>query len=164
MSFIISLFHRDGHGKWIYDTIIMHNWTPTIPLIDLWDRSLLQADLVYLFSKSKNFLIPHMCCFDYRTDKRLATHKSMPIFHSFASSNLSKDDPHKLKTSKGEQLNKSSNALTLSAYMLERIWKPPTYFLNSHSSILHTITSPNKFVRLSNVGVVLYSSRWVLYF
>ncbi|KAL0125461.1 hypothetical protein PUN28_004520 [Cardiocondyla obscurior] len=49
--------------------------------------------------------------------------------------------------------------LALSISMLARIWKPDTYFYNGKHSYLHTITSPNKFVRLYQNGSVLYSSR-----
>lgn len=50
-------------------------------------------------------------------------------------------------------------ALALSISMLERIWRPDTYFYNGKHSYLHTITTPNKFVRLYKDGRVLYSSR-----
>ncbi|XP_043483253.1 gamma-aminobutyric acid receptor alpha-like isoform X1 [Leptopilina heterotoma] len=55
------------------------------------------------------------------------------------------------------QGNKEHLALSIS--MLQRIWKPDTYFYNGKHSYLHTITSPNKFVRLYKDGRVLYSSR-----
>ncbi|XP_075213762.1 gamma-aminobutyric acid receptor alpha-like [Lycorma delicatula] len=51
------------------------------------------------------------------------------------------------------------DTLALSITMLEKIWKPDTYFYNGKQSYLHTITSPNKFVRLYQNGTVLYSSR-----
>nr|AOO87783.1 ionotropic GABA-aminobutyric acid receptor [Laodelphax striatellus] len=51
------------------------------------------------------------------------------------------------------------DTLALSITMLEKIWKPDTYFYNGKQSYLHTITSPNKFVRLYKNGTVLYSSR-----
>lgn len=53
--------------------------------------------------------------------------------------------------------NKETLALSIS--MLQRIWKPDTYFYNGKHSYLHTITTPNKFVRLYQDGQVLYSSR-----
>ncbi|CAG2109427.1 unnamed protein product [Medioppia subpectinata] len=56
----------------------------------------------------------------------------------------------------------SPPALALSIYMLDRIWKPPTYFLNSRQSHLHVITLPNKFVRIYSDGKVLYSSRMTI--
>ncbi|KAJ9596975.1 hypothetical protein L9F63_012005, partial [Diploptera punctata] len=55
------------------------------------------------------------------------------------------------------QGNKETLALSIS--MLQRIWKPDTYFYNGKQSYLHTITTPNKFVRLYQDGRVLYSSR-----
>ncbi|GFG34073.1 hypothetical protein Cfor_01961, partial [Coptotermes formosanus] len=55
------------------------------------------------------------------------------------------------------QGNKETLALSIS--MLQRIWKPDTYFYNGKHSYLHTITTPNKFVRLYQDGRVLYSSR-----
>ncbi|CAL8117415.1 unnamed protein product [Orchesella dallaii] len=53
----------------------------------------------------------------------------------------------------------TKGTLALSISMLERIWKPDTYFYNGKQSYLHTITTPNKFVRLYQDGRVLYSSR-----
>ncbi|KFM76355.1 Gamma-aminobutyric acid receptor alpha-like protein, partial [Stegodyphus mimosarum] len=49
--------------------------------------------------------------------------------------------------------------LALSISMLEKIWRPDTYFYNGKNSYLHTITTPNKFVRLYRDGRVLYSCR-----
>uniref|UniRef100_A0A1B0GMY0 Neurotransmitter-gated ion-channel ligand-binding domain-containing protein n=1 Tax=Phlebotomus papatasi TaxID=29031 RepID=A0A1B0GMY0_PHLPP len=53
----------------------------------------------------------------------------------------------------------AQDTLALSISMLARIWKPDTYFYNGKQSYLHTITTPNKFVRLHQDGRVLYSSR-----
>lgn len=58
----------------------------------------------------------------------------------------------------------SSDTLALSISMLAKIWKPDTYFYNGKQSYLHTITTPNKFVRLFQDGRVLYSSRSVYFF
>ena len=49
--------------------------------------------------------------------------------------------------------------LALSIEMLRKIWKPDTYIYNGRRSYLHTITTPNKFVRLFPNGRVLYSQR-----
>ncbi|XP_044729763.1 gamma-aminobutyric acid receptor alpha-like [Chrysoperla carnea] len=57
------------------------------------------------------------------------------------------------------QGNGQNETLALSISMLKRIWKPDTYFYNGKQSYLHTITTPNKFVRLHQNGRVLYSSR-----
>lgn len=58
--------------------------------------------------------------------------------------------------------NDSQKPLALSISMLARIWKPDTYFHNGKQSYLHTLTAPNKFVRIEPDGRVLYSSRFVL--
>lgn len=64
------------------------------------------------------------------------------------------------KTRKGDS---PAETLALSISMLARIWKPDTYFYNGKQSYLHTITTPNKFVRLYPDGRVLYSSRYVFW-
>ncbi|XP_055522907.1 gamma-aminobutyric acid receptor subunit alpha-6 [Wyeomyia smithii] len=50
-------------------------------------------------------------------------------------------------------------SLSLSIKMLERIWRPDTYFYNGKHSHIHTITVPNKLLRLSQDGEILYSMR-----
>ncbi|KAG8179312.1 hypothetical protein JTE90_016417 [Oedothorax gibbosus] len=50
-------------------------------------------------------------------------------------------------------------SLSLNIKMLEGIWKPDTYFLNGKGSYLHTITVPNKLLRIFRNGKVLYSMR-----
>jgi len=49
--------------------------------------------------------------------------------------------------------------LSLNIKMLEKIWKPDTYFHNGLSSYLHTITRPNKLLRISEHGDITYSMR-----
>ncbi|KAI1286118.1 Gamma-aminobutyric acid receptor subunit alpha-6 [Halotydeus destructor] len=49
--------------------------------------------------------------------------------------------------------------LSLNINMLEKIWKPDTYFHNGKGSYLHTITRPNKFLRIYRNGDVYYSMR-----
>ena len=49
--------------------------------------------------------------------------------------------------------------LSLSIKMLERIWRPDTYFYNGKQSYVHTITVPNKLLRLKPDGNILYSMR-----
>jgi gamma-aminobutyric acid receptor subunit alpha len=39
------------------------------------------------------------------------------------------------------------DALALSIEMLSKIWKPDTFMYNGKKSYLHTITTPNRFVR-----------------
>ncbi|CAH1390015.1 unnamed protein product [Nezara viridula] len=48
---------------------------------------------------------------------------------------------------------------SMSWLFLEKIWKPDTYFINGKKSHLHGITSPNKFIRLRNDGLMTYSMR-----
>ncbi|XP_049865477.1 gamma-aminobutyric acid receptor alpha-like [Pectinophora gossypiella] len=50
-------------------------------------------------------------------------------------------------------------SLSLSIKMLERIWRPDTYFYNGKHSYVHTITVPNKLLRISKHGDILYSMR-----
>jgi hypothetical protein len=50
-------------------------------------------------------------------------------------------------------------SLSLSIKMLERIWRPDTYFYNGKQSYVHTITVPNKLLRLSSNGDIIYSMR-----
>lgn len=51
-------------------------------------------------------------------------------------------------------------SLSLSIKMLERIWRPDTYFYNGKHSYVHTITVPNKLLRISQHGDILYSMRY----
>ncbi|XP_031783665.1 gamma-aminobutyric acid receptor alpha-like isoform X1 [Nasonia vitripennis] len=50
-------------------------------------------------------------------------------------------------------------SLSLSIKMLERIWRPDTYFYNGKHSYVHTITVPNKLLRITQEGDILYSMR-----
>jgi gamma-aminobutyric acid receptor subunit alpha len=50
-------------------------------------------------------------------------------------------------------------SLSLSVKMLERIWRPDTYFYNGKQSHVHTITVPNKLLRLNQDGGILYAMR-----
>ncbi|CAD7090290.1 unnamed protein product [Hermetia illucens] len=50
-------------------------------------------------------------------------------------------------------------SLSLSIKMLDKIWRPDTYFYNGKQSHIHTITVPNKLLRLSQDGDILYSMR-----
>jgi len=54
--------------------------------------------------------------------------------------------------------------LSLNVKMLEKIWKPDTYFYNGLSSYLHTITRPNKLLRISEHGDITYSMRYFFIF
>ncbi|XP_067012120.2 gamma-aminobutyric acid receptor subunit alpha-6 [Anabrus simplex] len=52
-----------------------------------------------------------------------------------------------------------SEPLSLPWLLLDRVWKPDTYFMNGKKSHLHRITVPNKFLRLSDDGLLTYSTR-----
>lgn len=43
--------------------------------------------------------------------------------------------------------------------MLDKIWKPDSTFFNGKHSYVHTITVPNKLLRLTQEGDILYSMR-----
>nr|XP_046918958.1 gamma-aminobutyric acid receptor alpha-like [Dermatophagoides farinae] len=60
-----------------------------------------------------------------------------------------------------ERLRFTGNAdfLSLNIKMLDKIWKPDTYFHTGKASHLHMITTPNKFLRIFKDGLVLYSMR-----
>ena len=47
--------------------------------------------------------------------------------------------------------------------VLDLLWKPDTHFINGKRSLLHTVTSPNKLLRINQKGEVLYSMRLVRY-
>ena len=49
--------------------------------------------------------------------------------------------------------------LAVSVNILERLWKPDTHFFNGKRSYLHTVTSPNKLLRINQDGRILYSMR-----
>ncbi|CAG0904527.1 unnamed protein product [Darwinula stevensoni] len=49
--------------------------------------------------------------------------------------------------------------LSLNWQFLEKVWKPDTFFVNGKRSYLHKITVPNRLLRLSSDGTLLYSQR-----
>ena len=49
--------------------------------------------------------------------------------------------------------------LTVDNSMLDDIWTPDTYFPNSKTSYFHSVTVPNKMLRISPQGSVEYSAR-----
>jgi gamma-aminobutyric acid receptor subunit alpha len=50
-------------------------------------------------------------------------------------------------------------SIAMNIKFLEKIWKPDTFFYNGHGSYLHSITSPNKLLRMMKNGTLLYSMR-----
>ncbi|KAK2155330.1 hypothetical protein LSH36_242g00015 [Paralvinella palmiformis] len=55
--------------------------------------------------------------------------------------------------------NGTPNVLPVSIRILDRLWKPDTNFYNGKNSYLHTVTSPNKLLRINQNGRILYSMR-----
>lgn len=51
-------------------------------------------------------------------------------------------------------------SLSLSIKILDKIWRPDTYLYNGKHSHIHTITVPNKLLRLYQNGGILYSMRY----
>ncbi len=49
--------------------------------------------------------------------------------------------------------------LAISVTILDRLWKPDTHFFNGRKSYLHTVTTPNKLLRIDQNGRILYSMR-----
>ena len=49
--------------------------------------------------------------------------------------------------------------LDLNWIFLKTIWKPDTYLVSGRASFLHSITAPNRLVRLAGDGTVSYSQR-----
>ena len=54
--------------------------------------------------------------------------------------------------------------IQLNIKILELIWFPDTVFYNGKKSYLHTITTPNRFIRIYRDGRVLLSQRSVFHF
>ncbi len=50
-------------------------------------------------------------------------------------------------------------SLQVSVSVLDKLWKPDTHFLNGKHSYLHNVTSPNKLLRITGDGSILYSMR-----
>ena len=70
-----------------------------------------------------------------------------------------RDERLSFKGLKNNANNLVINQLSLNVAMLEKIWKPDTYFNNGLDSYLHSITRPNKLLRISENGDITYSIR-----
>ena len=53
-----------------------------------------------------------------------------------------------------------SDKLVVAVNILDRLWMPDTHFFNGKKSYLHTVTTPNKLLRIHRDGRILYSMRW----
>lgn len=51
--------------------------------------------------------------------------------------------------------------LRLNNRMVDKIWTPDTFFLNSKKSLAHNMTTPNKLFRIMQNGTVFYTMRYV---
>lgn len=51
--------------------------------------------------------------------------------------------------------------LRLNNLMASKIWTPDTFFHNGKKSVAHNMTMPNKLLRITEEGTLLYTMRWV---
>ena len=56
-------------------------------------------------------------------------------------------------------VNMNTSKLSLNWSFLDTIWKPDTYVVGGRRSFLHSVTSPNRLVRLEEDGRISYSQR-----
>lgn len=52
--------------------------------------------------------------------------------------------------------------LRLNNLMASKIWTPDTFFHNGKKSVAHNMTMPNKLLRITEDGTLLYTMRWAL--
>lgn len=50
--------------------------------------------------------------------------------------------------------------LRLNNLMASKIWTPDTFFHNGKKSVAHNMTMPNKLLRITEEGTLLYTMRW----
>lgn len=50
--------------------------------------------------------------------------------------------------------------LRLNNLMASKIWTPDTFFHNGKKSVAHNMTMPNKLLRITEDGTLLYTMRW----
>ena len=58
----------------------------------------------------------------------------------------------------------TNRTVTLNYNQLSRIWVPDLFFRNEKRAVNHDVTVPNRLLRLSPDGTVLYSQRYGLFF
>jgi hypothetical protein len=56
-------------------------------------------------------------------------------------------------------LGMSNRSVTLNHNQFDRMWSPDVFIRNLKAGIFHTITVPNRLIRLSPDGTILYSQR-----
>lgn len=57
--------------------------------------------------------------------------------------------------------HKANTTFTISNKILDKIWLPDTYFVNSKSSKFHKVTTQNTLLSISGDGLVHYNTRLV---
>ena len=57
------------------------------------------------------------------------------------------------------QFDEHVNVLAVGVNIMDRLWKPDTHFVNGKKSYLHTVSTPNKLLRIHPNGLLLYSMR-----
>ena len=73
--------------------------------------------------------------------------KILPPLMSGPGVSVTKPGKYAMVISNTHRKLSSQNELALSIEMLRKIWKPDTFVYNGKKSYLHTITTPNRFVR-----------------
>ena len=53
------------------------------------------------------------------------------------------------------------SVLRLNNLMASKIWTPDTFFHNGKKSVAHNMTMPNKLLRITEEGTLLYTMRYV---
>jgi hypothetical protein len=56
----------------------------------------------------------------------------------------------------------SNKSVTLSYRQFDRLWTPDVFVRNLKAGVFHTITVPNRLIRLSPDGTILFSQRLTL--
>lgn len=60
--------------------------------------------------------------------------------------------------------NHTNKTLGLDSRFVDKLWLPDTFIVNAKSAWFHDVTVENKLIRLQPNGVILYSSRYKLFF
>ena len=121
--------------------------------------------IVTVKQKSDSDVIYHyyehlLCDSKYLIDETSYPHSPGPLIHSFSLQSYSMDAYFRQTwTDRRLQFNGPVWEMAIHLKMLERIWTPDTFFYNGRASYLHTITTPNKLLRIRQDGTVLYSMR-----
>ena len=58
--------------------------------------------------------------------------------------------------------SENNKSITLNHRQFDRMWTPDVFIRNLKAGVFHTITVPNRLIRLSHDGTILYSQRLTL--